>query len=178
MWSQSPGLMVAHVCYRHTPEHVFPTPYDDAWDAFEWLSANLQFIGGDLTQAVIGGISAGGGLAASVALRGLQAAGSLIRLRGQVLCIPWLFHPNAHPSASEKWSAPQQNADAPILPMSQLRRFVDLMQVKDPTDPIFNAGLATPEQVSGLPKTTILVAGWDVLRDDGLLYAEILTQAG
>lgn len=41
MWSQSPGLMVIRICYQHMPEHIFPTPYSDAWDVFKWLSANL-----------------------------------------------------------------------------------------------------------------------------------------
>lgn len=62
--------------------------------------------------------------------------------------------------------------------MLQLRRFVYLMRVENPADPEFNIGLATTEQVAGLPKTNILVAGWDVLRDDGLLYAEALRRAG
>ncbi|KAL2834385.1 Alpha/Beta hydrolase protein [Aspergillus cavernicola] len=183
MWPQSPGLMVIHISYRHTPEHVYPTPYNDAWDAFEWLSANLDSIGGDSERTVIGGISAGAGLAASVSLRALherrqKSPNSLIHLKGQLLCIPWLIHPFAHPYAHEEWSAPQQNADAPILPMSRLTHFADLMQVKYPTDPVFNVGLSREEQVRGLPKASVLVAGWDVLRDDGLLYAETLKRAG
>ncbi|BCS26828.1 alpha/beta hydrolase [Aspergillus puulaauensis] len=182
MWEQPPGLMVVHVCTRHTPEYCHPTPFHDAWDAFQWLSANLQSMGGDTAATVIGGISAGAGLAASVALKELEArkaeSGPLIQPRGQVLCIPWLIHPAAHPFADKGWSAPQQNKDAPILPLTRIQHFAELMKVEPETDALFNSGLATAGQVTGLSKTSILVAGWDVLRDDGLLYAETLKKAG
>lgn len=84
-----------------------------------------------------------------MALRELQARNqneeSSIRLQGQILCIPWLIHQDVHPNANERSSAPQQNADAPILPMPQLRHFVYLMRVENPADPEFNIGLATPK---------------------------------
>jgi acetyl esterase/lipase len=62
------GVVVLHVNYRHTPEHTFPTPFYDAQDGFAWMHKNMATIGGDPSQVVVGGISAGGQLTASLIL--------------------------------------------------------------------------------------------------------------
>ncbi|EXJ71861.1 uncharacterized protein A1O5_04362 [Cladophialophora psammophila CBS 110553] len=61
--------MVISVNYRHTPEYKHPTAHNDAWDPFEWLSENISALSGDPNRVIVGGVSAGGWLATSIALR-------------------------------------------------------------------------------------------------------------
>ncbi|KAJ9502527.1 hypothetical protein H2202_001648 [Exophiala xenobiotica] len=208
--SPGPGIIVVNVNYRHTPEFVWPTQLDDAWDSFVWLSQHIvDTIGGDPGQVVVGGISAGGGLAASVVLRYHQLLGqaslttspspspvSGLTVRGQVLGSPWLLHPSATPNPLRSTSSDDshhplpmssfvQNQDAPVLPWSILKVFADLLGPAAVTDPSFNVALATDEQIKGgggggrgLPKTCSLIAGQDLLRDEGLYYTERLKANG
>ncbi len=194
--SPAPGVIVVNVNYRHTPEFVWPTQLNDAWDSFVWLSQHMSTIGGDPSRVVIGGISAGGGLAASVVQRHhhhrhqvLQAAAAghpttfaaNVTVRGQVLGSPWLLHPLANPnplSSQQPLSSFNQNQDAPVLPWSILKVFADLLGPAAVSDPSFNVALATDEYLRGLPKTSSLIAGQDLLRDEGLYYAERLKANG
>lgn len=197
--SPAPGVIVVNVNYRHTPEFVWPTQLNDAWDSFVWLSQHMSTIGGDPSQVVIGGVSAGGGLAASVVQRHhhhhhqvLQATGhhpttsvsSGLTVRGQVLCSPWLLHPLANPkpkslsSSQQPLSSFNQNQEAPVLPWSILKVFADLLGPAAVSDPSFNVALATDEHLRGLPKTSSLIAGQDLLRDEGLYYADRLKANG
>ncbi|KFZ20387.1 hypothetical protein V502_03203 [Pseudogymnoascus sp. VKM F-4520 (FW-2644)] len=173
-------LMVLSVNYRHTPEFKHPTQHNDAWDSFEWLSRSIEDLGGDRSRVIVGGISAGGGLAASVVIRANQdewKQGRKLQIHGQVLCIPWIAHPQSYPFhllASKEKSSYVQNIDAPILPRRNHVLFADLLDVNDPTDIYMSPLLAPDAAVKGLPKTVFLVAGQDPLRDEGLLYAETL----
>jgi acetyl esterase/lipase len=206
--SPGPGIIVVNVNYRHTPEFVWPTQLDDAWDSFVWLSQHIvDTIGGDPGQVVVGGISAGGGLAASVVLRYHRLLGqaslttspspspvSGLTVRGQVLGSPWLLHPSATPNPLRNsddshhplsMSSFTQNQDAPVLPWSIVKVFADLLGPAAVSDPSFNVALATDEQIKegggggrGLPKTCSLIAGQDLLRDEGLYYAERLKANG
>jgi acetyl esterase/lipase len=56
------GALVLNVNYRHTPGHTFPTAWHDSQDAFVWLHKNIDALGGDPAQVVVGGVSAGGNL--------------------------------------------------------------------------------------------------------------------
>lgn len=176
-------VIVVSVNYRHTPEFKHPTQVNDAWDAFEWLGANITRIGGNPGRVLIGGLSAGAGLAAYVTLRQHRESQKKsprpsLHVRGQLLCIPWLVHPDQHPSASAPTSSVQQNLNAPMLPNSMLRLFTELLEADDSTDPALNAALTADDEVVGLPKTSILIAGQDPLRDEALLYTEKLNKNG
>lgn len=183
--SSQAGIIVANVGYRHTPEFKHPTQVNDAWDSFEWLASNATTIGADPTRVIVGGISAGAGLAAAIIARqhgGLE--GSLSRadgleICGQLLCIPWLVYPDNNPFAGASTSSFRQNVDAAVLPMALLRLFTDLLGAeRDPTDPVLNVALIDDAGVVGMPKTSFLVAGQDLLRDEGLFYAEKLKKNG
>ena len=80
------GVAVASVDYRLGPEHVFPAAVDDCWAATQWVAANAAELGVDADRLVVGGDSAGGNLAAVVALLARDAGGPAIRL--QVLVYP------------------------------------------------------------------------------------------
>ncbi|KAK1756539.1 Alpha/Beta hydrolase protein [Echria macrotheca] len=180
-------VVVLNVNYRHTPAHVYPTAWNDTEDAFRWLHENIAAIGGDAKRVVVGGISAGGYLTASLVLQQHlgKAAASLPRIAGQVLLIPSLSNMQCyryqleHLKDESIWSW-NTCKDAPILPRSMCEMFMGLLKVgeADPADARMNPGLARPEQVRGLPPTVFGIAGRDPLRDEGLLYAKKLADAG
>jgi acetyl esterase/lipase len=178
-----PGVIVVNINYRHTPEFQHPTQINDAWDSFEWLASHISQLDGDPKQIVIGGISAGGGLAASIVLReservqsGQSSSGLLIR--GQILCSPWLVHPRAKLYSTSKTSSYNQNQTAPILPWTAIKLFSELLGPKAVDDPYFNVLLTSDEKMKGMPKSGFLVAGQDLLRDEALHYAEKLKNNG
>lgn len=174
-------IIVVNVCYRHTPQFKHPTQANDAWDAFEWVKTHMMDIGGDGNQLIIGGTSAGAGLAASVVLKHNRISAGRGGIKGQVLCIPWLFHPNAYPTellASMESGSYEQNHKAPILPRSQVELFTDLQGVEIQKDISIFPGNAVGEDILGMPKTTFVVAGMDVLRDEALMYNDKLRHHG
>ncbi|KAE8396661.1 Alpha/Beta hydrolase protein [Aspergillus alliaceus] len=184
-------VVVVNVNYRHTPEYKYPTAWDDAEDSFHWVHDHLDDIYGDGENVVIGGISAGAYLTASLTLA--QNTGKDLSLaqrpkvRGQVLMIPALVTEDYYASQLAKLRDPSvssyvQCEHAPILPVSRMRLFGKLL---DPPggpelefDRRINPGLATAEEVKGLPATTFGIAGRDPLRDEGLLYAMLLSENG
>ncbi|KIW63045.1 hypothetical protein PV04_09923 [Phialophora macrospora] len=179
------SVIVVHVNHRHTPAFKYPVPHHDAWDAFLWLDKNITSIGGDCNKVIVGGISAGGGLAASVVLHAqeLPSSGLNITVAGQLLLIPWLVHPKAYPFdmlASKERSSFVQNSDAPILPLAQITIFTDALSGPDtdPTDIYLSPLFASDEKIRGMPKTVFVVAGMDPLRDEALLYADKLKRNG
>lgn len=181
-------VVVFNLNYRHTPEHVYPTAWDDVEDGFEWLHDHIDDIGGDAKQVVMGGISAGGQLTASFVLgKHLGKASSDKRPSpvGQVLMIPNLVNMNCYRPLKSRLKNPsvssyEQNKDAAIMPMAVARFFMNQLNVPNPKseDLRINQVYATADQVKGLPPTVFGVAGWDILRDEGLLWAEDLANAG
>ncbi|KAE8150661.1 Alpha/Beta hydrolase protein [Aspergillus avenaceus] len=188
--TESPVLVV-NVNYRHAPEHGYPTAWDDAEDAFHWVHDHLDEINGDGENIVIGGISAGAYLTASLTLA--QNIGKNVALaqrpkvRGQVLMIPPLVTESCYASQVAQLRDPSvssyvQCEHAPILPVNRIRLFNQLLGAASgsvlESDRRINPGLATAEEVKGLPATTFGIAGRDPLRDEGLLFAMLLNRNG
>ncbi|KAG8162717.1 hypothetical protein KVR01_007195 [Diaporthe batatas] len=176
-------VLVLNVCYRHTPEHTYPTAWNDVEDAFKWLEDNVSAIGGDPHQVVLGGISAGAWLTASHLLNTTQPI--TLNIRGQVLMIPSLVYYECYAPQKAQLLSPEvssyvQNKDAPILPADRMILFSDLLKVANPKedDLRLNPGNASSSQVQHLPPTVFGVAGMDMLRDEALLYAKLLHEAG
>lgn len=176
-------VLVLNVCYRHTPEHTYPTAWNDVEDAFRWLESNLGAVGGNSKQVVLGGISAGAWLTASHLLNTIPPTN--LNIRGQVLMIPSLVYHECYAPQKAKLVSPEvssyvQNKDAPILPAERMRLFSDLLKVTSPKedDLRLNPGNASTAQVQHLPPTVFGVAGMDMLRDEALLYAMLLHNAG
>ncbi|OTB01673.1 hypothetical protein M426DRAFT_323300 [Hypoxylon sp. CI-4A] len=183
--AHSLNITVLHVCYRHTPHVKGLTPWHDAIDGFEWIASHTHMLGINPSHIVVGGISAGGSLTASVVqheVRRAREAGTPSRIRGQVLGIPTLIHYKAFPYdlfASKEKTSILQNSNAAMLPDKRMRYFSDLLGSEvDPTDRTWSPGLAEEEELKDIPPTAILVAGWDPLRDEALLYARKLKNAG
>lgn len=179
--------VVVNVNYRHAPEFGYPTAWNDAQDAFVWLHGHLDEVNGDGQRVVLGGISAGARLVSSlVSEKHLgRAASGCPDVAGQVLMIPSLVHADCYEPQLKKMkdksiSSYVENENAPILPKSKIMFFEGLMKIEDPddADKKLNPGNATPEDVKGLPPTVFGIACLDPLRDEGLLYAKMLTEVG
>lgn len=162
--------------------------WDDVEDAFVWIQDNIDELQGDNHQIVVGGVSAGAQLTASLVLKthliGRRTVDPYPPIAGQVLMIPCLLHKDCYDRYLSQMKDPSvssyiENKDAPILPQAVIDNFLRLLQIEqpDPEDLRLNPGNASSEQVKGMPPTTFGIAGADPLRDEGLLFAKMLTEA-
>jgi acetyl esterase len=172
------GVMVASVDYRLAPEHPAPIPFRDCWAATRWLVEHADRLGADRERVSVMGESAGGNLAALVALAGRdrrRADPDWPALAHQLLLYPITDLTLASPSIDEL-------PDAPVLPRTSLdwfgRRYVpqDLPTSLALDDPAVSP-LHAPDKTD-LPPTLVVAAGQDPLRDDALRYADALEEAG
>lgn len=164
------GSVVVSVDYRLSPEHRFPAAAEDAVDATLWLAAQAQALGADPRRLVVGGDSAGGCLAAATAMHLRDAGGPA--LAGQLLLYPVTDHPSGRPDAYQRF------ATGFGLTALAMRWFWDqyLASPAQAADP-----LASPLRMvscAGLPPAYVLVAEYDVLRDEGEALSRRLAQAG
>lgn len=161
-------LIVISVDYRLAPEHRFPSAVEDAVAATEWVSKNARSLGVDAMQLFVGGDSAGGNLAAVVAINAREAGP---KIAGQVLIYPATDFSMSHPSHSE----PETSA---LLTHSVIRWFRD--HYLDGADGIgdWRASPARVQNLSGLPPAFVMTAGADPLRDEGDEFAVRLGNAG
>lgn len=183
----SANVVVVHINYRHTPEFTYPTAWNDTEDGFTWLHEHMDIVGGIPESVVVGGISAGAQLAASLVLQ--KWLGNVARdappIAGQVLMVPLLAHPETRllqlaSCKTKRITSYESNKHADMLPLAELRILFELLNLTnpDPRDLRVNIVNATPDEVKGLPPTTIAVSGLDVLRDEGLEYGKLLAEAG
>ncbi|HUC05987.1 MAG TPA: alpha/beta hydrolase [Acidimicrobiales bacterium] len=161
-------VVVVNVDYRLAPEHPFPTPVQDAYDALVWTAAQSGRLAFDQHRIGVSGESAGANLAAAVALMARAHGGPDLCL--QVLEIPGLDLTLSSPSV-------ERFRNGFVLDYEELVWCMDLyMNGHDPRDPLASPVFAP--DVSGLPPAVILTAECDPLTDDGRRYAELLRTAG
>ncbi|HEY5126057.1 MAG TPA: alpha/beta hydrolase [Bradyrhizobium sp.] len=162
-------LIVISVDYRLAPEHKFPAAVDDAIAATNWIAVNAKQLGVDASRLTVGGDSAGGNLAAVVAISARDGNGPAIS--GQVLIYPAIDFAMTHPSHSE----PETSI---LLTHSVIKWFRDhyLNGAADVHD--WRASPARANTLIGLPPAYVLTAGADPLRDEGDEYAHRLKEAG
>ncbi len=164
------GFVVVSVDYRLAPDAKFPAGLDDCLCATRWAEGAAAELGTVEGWLVIGGDSAGGNLAAAVALRCRDEGGPA--LAGQLLVYPVTDHDGAaYPSVAE-------NAEGYGLTAAGMRWFWDhyLSVPADGTNPLASP-MRAPD-LSRLPPALVLTAQYDVLRDEGEAYAARLAAAG
>ncbi|MFN8624623.1 MAG: alpha/beta hydrolase [Candidatus Binatia bacterium] len=161
--------LVVSVDYRLAPEHKFPAAVEDTYAATQWVAAHAGDFGGDPMRIAIGGDSAGGNLAAVVALVARDRHGP--QLTYQVLIYP------ATDTACDTVSR-QENAEGYLLTLDMIRWFQNhyLRDAEDGENP-YVAPLRAHD-LHGLPPALVLTAEFDPLRDEGEAYAARLRAAG
>lgn len=161
--------LIVSVDYRRAPEFPFPTPLQDAWEALHWTIHHAKSWGGDASRLAIGGDSAGGNLAAALALQCRD--NKLAPLALQLLLYPCLNLECDTPSRLEF-------AEGYFLTQEALNWFMRqyLPKPQDRLNPLAAPLLA--KDLSQLAPAFILTAGFDPLRDDGSEYANRLVAAG
>ncbi|EXK83527.1 hypothetical protein FOQG_12224 [Fusarium oxysporum f. sp. raphani 54005] len=168
----SAGVIVISVDYRKAPENPFPIGLEDVWQGVLWVFNHIETLGGASDKIIIGGLSAGGNIAAVLAQRA-RSVGN-IAFRGQILRVPLVVHTDTLPREFD-FSSYTENAIAPILPAAAVTQCLGYYGA--PPEDIRISPLLAKDH-SGLPPAYIQVAGADPLRDDGFAYAERLQKAG
>ena len=164
------GCLVLSVHYRLAPEHKFPAAFDDSVAAMHFAVEHADQIGADPAKIAVGGDSAGGNLAAVVALRARDEGGP--KIAAQLLIYPVTdYHTPGTPSYEE-------NADGYGLTRAGMEWFWGhyLADASHGTHP--HASPLRANNLAGLPPAYVVTAEYDPLRDEGEYYGQALQAAG
>jgi acetyl esterase/lipase len=165
------GCLGVSVEYRLAPEHPFPAPLEDCYAALKWTHDNAAELGVDRGRLAVGGASAGGNLAAGLAL--------LARDRGGLpIAFQWLIYPalddrNITPSSHAITDARVWNRESNF---NGWRAYLGAEPGSDGISP--HAAPARATNLSGLPPTYIQVGSQDLFIDEDVDYAQRLARAG
>ena len=169
------GCAVVAVDYRLAPEHRFPAAFDDALAATRWVAEHAAELHVDAGRLAVGGDSAGGNLAAAVALAARDQADGRgpLPIAYQLLIYPAVDMRRAHPSY-------ESNGQGYILTKEAMRYYCDHYlgegNVAALTD--WRASPLLAASQAGLPPALVITAGFDPLRDEGRDYARALNADG
>jgi acetyl esterase len=165
---QSDAVVIA-VDYRLSPEHKFPAAVEDAYAATLWAAENSERLGIDASRIAVGGDSAGGNLAAVVAMRCRDAGGPPLAL--QVLIYPITdfssFETGSYRECGEGYfltRATMEWLKLHYLEFDSLGHHPEVSPMHAP-------------DLSGLPPAFVITAEFDPLRDEGEAYAQRLQRA-
>ena len=163
------GCAVVAVDYRLAPEHRFPAAVDDALAATRWVRANARELKVDAARLAVGGDSAGGNLAAVVALAARDAGD-----------LPIAFQLLVYPATDQRrgWPSHTANGQGYLLTKESMDYYHDHYLVDASRDLDWRASPLLHENHGRLPPAFVLTAGYDPLRDEGLQYAHKLSAAG
>ena len=161
--------VVVSTHYRQAPEHKFPAAHEDTWAAYQWATTNAKTLNADPERVAVAGESAGGNMAANMAIRARDER--TVLPRHQLL---------VYPVASNDMNSPsyQENAMAKPLSKAAMAWFFSHYATapKDGEDP--RISLVKAQNLKGLPSATVITAEIDPLRSEGKMYADRLEQAG
>ncbi|WP_437419260.1 alpha/beta hydrolase [Stutzerimonas chloritidismutans] len=168
------GAWVVAVDYRLAPEHPFPAPLEDCFAGLEWLIEQAESLGIDPQRVTLMGHSAGGGLAAALAL--LARDSGLPALAGQLLVYPMLDCRTGTPAA------PRDNpTTGGFAWTAEANRFCwRCLQGQQALDE-YTLGYLSPAlatNLAGLPPTFIAVGALDLFFEENLDYARRLSGSG
>jgi acetyl esterase len=161
--------IVVAVDYRLAPEHKFPAAVDDAIAATRWIAGHAQSLGIDPARLAVGGDSAGGNLAAVVALDARDRGGPPLALQLLV-----------YPATDMGLDRPSHARHAEQLPLrrSTMHWFVR-HYLRSPADEAdWRASPLRAPSFRGLPPALVVTAGFDPLSDEGEAFARALSDAG
>ena len=163
------NAVVAAVEYRLAPEHPFPAGLDDCFAALQWMHREASSLGIDTARIAISGQSAGGGLAAATALLARDRGGPALCF--QFLGIPELDHRLETTSMRTFVDTPLWNRPSAELSWRHYLggKTADVSPYASP---------AIAEDLRALPPTYLTTMEFDPLRDEGVIYALRLMQAG
>lgn len=161
--------IVISVDYRLAPEHKFPIPVHDCYDATVWASENAGIHKGDPSRLVVMGDSAGGSLSAAVSLMARDLSGPDIIY--QILIYPCT-------DGTLSCASVDKYGKGYLLTKDMMQWFVNHYQSKkeDLQSPYLSMMLA--EDLSNLPPAFVFTAEYDPLKDEGRKYAERMKAAG
>jgi acetyl esterase len=163
------GCAVASVDYRLAPEFKFPVAVEDSYTALKWVAANGPRLGLDSARLAVGGDSAGGNLAAVMALLARDRRGPRILL--QVLVYPVTNHDFGAQSYVE-------NATGYLLTTEDMRWFWRHYLSREEQGQEVTASPMRAKSLADLPPALVMTAGCDPLRDEGDAYAARLRDSG
>ena len=162
------GAVVVNVDYRLAPETKFPGAIDDCAEALQWASDRARALDGDPNRLAVSGDSAGGHLAAGLAIRARDERGPRIAL--QLLIYPVtdnLFETTTY----------REFADGFGLSRNNMQWFWECY-LRTPADAAHPWNVPLKADLRGLPPAYVATAEYDVLRDEGEAYAKRLHEAG
>lgn len=164
------GCAVVSVAYRLAPEHRYPTAAEDAFAAARWIVDQAEKLGIDGSRLAVAGDSAGGNLAAAVCHMAKDRGGPAIL--HQLLVYPVTDNDTSRQSYRD------HGGPDSFMPVTAMQRFMGdyLGETAFADAPLANVLGAA--DLSGLPPATVIVAGCDALRDEGVAYANRLEDAG
>jgi acetyl esterase len=170
MITNAAGCVTVSVDYRLAPENKFPAGPEDCYAATKWVAENAAAIGCDAKRIAVSGSSAGGNLAAAVALMARDRGGP--RIAYQLLI---------YPATQRELDTPSQKQfaeDGYILSRADMEWFWRhyLASDADATNPY--ACPARAKTLAGLPPAMVITAEFDPLRDEGEAYAARLREEG
>jgi len=163
--------VVVSVDYRLAPEHPFPAGVEDCLAATRWVAAHIAELGGDADRIAVAGDSAGGNLAAAVAL---ACQGDGPRLAAQLLLYPTVDFregDDLHPSRVE-------NGEGLFLTAEDMRWFSNHYLSEPAHREDARASVLLAPDLTGLPPAVVGTGEYDPLRDEGEAYAKALEDAG
>ncbi|MEV4706645.1 alpha/beta hydrolase [Actinoplanes sp. NPDC049316] len=170
-WAEEFGLVVVSVEYRLAPETPHPGPVHDCYAGLLWTAGHADELGFDPDRLLVAGGSAGGGLAAALALMARDKGGPA--LKGQVLICPMLDDRNDTPSAIQMaglgvWDRTANDTGWTAL-LGDARGGPDVSPYAAP---------ARATDLGGLPPAFIDVGSAETFRDEDVAYASRIWQAG
>ncbi|MGE7021709.1 alpha/beta hydrolase [Solibacillus cecembensis] len=163
------NVVVVSVDYRLAPEHPYPTPIEDCYAALEWVAANAEEINVDPEKISVGGDSAGGNLATVITKKALDQNGPAIQ--SQILVYPVTnleFNTDSYKEFAEGFGLSRN-----LMKWFGKHYLSDENQANNP-----DVSPLKYDSVKGLPPAIIIAAENDVLKDEGVAYAEKLKQDG